>query len=100
MQHQQVLANKDASPFLRCFVAVVVVVVVVIVVIVVAVAVVWVHVNIVYHSCSFSIGTNRQNIGFWRIKRMRFRRTDRRTDGPSDGRTDQWTDGQTLIKRS
>ena len=34
---EQVLANKDASPFLRCFVVVVVVVVVVIVIMLVAV---------------------------------------------------------------
>ena len=53
--------NKDASPFLCCFVAVVVVAVVVIVVVV---AVVLVHMNIINHSCSFSISRNRQNIEF------------------------------------
>ena len=46
-EKKQVLANKDASPFLYCFV---VVFVVVVVVIVVGVAVVWMHMNIVYHS--------------------------------------------------
>ena len=56
--------NKDASPFLCCFVVVVVVVVVVMLVVV---AVVWVHMNIVFHSRSFSIGRNRRNIEFWRI---------------------------------
>ena len=47
-----VLANKDASPFLCCFVVVVVVFVVVMVVVV---AVVWGRMNIVYLSRSFSI---------------------------------------------
>ena len=62
--------NKDASPFLCCFVVVVVVVVVVVIVVVVmvvVVAVVWVHMNIVFHSCSFSIGRNRRNIKFRQI---------------------------------
>ena len=61
---KQVLANKDASPFHCCFAAVVVVVVVAIVVVVV---VVWVHMNIINHSCSFSISRNRRNIEFRRI---------------------------------
>ena len=46
-------------------VVVVVVVVIVMVVVVIVVAVVWVHMNIVYHSCSFSIRRNRGNIEFW-----------------------------------
>ena len=49
------------------------VVVVVVVVTVVVVADVWVHMNIVYHSCSFSIGRKRRNTGFRQILRMRFR---------------------------
>ena len=60
---KQVLANKDASPFLRCSVVVVVVVVVVMVVVM---AVVWKHMNIINQSDSFSINRNRQNIEFWR----------------------------------
>ena len=86
---KQVLANKDASPFLCCFVTVVAVVVVVMIVVV---AVVLMHMNVLNHSYSFSISKNRQNIEFWRIQRMRYRRmalgTDRRTDGPTDGPTD------------
>ena len=58
---KQVLANKDASPFLYCFVVVVVVVMVVVV------AVVWMHMKVINQSCSFSLSTNRQNIGFLRI---------------------------------
>ena len=58
---KQVLANKDASPFLCCFVAVVEVVIVVNVVVV---AVVWVHMNIINNSRSFLISRNRQNIVF------------------------------------
>ena len=45
---KQVLANKDASPFLHCFVEVVAVVVVIIVnmmVVAIVVAVVWMHMN-------------------------------------------------------
>ena len=60
---KQGLANKDASPFPCCFVAVVVVAVVVIVVVV---AVVGMHMSI-NQSCSLSISRNRQNIEFWRI---------------------------------
>ena len=41
----QVLGNKDASPFLCCFVAVVEVVAVDMVVVVIDVAVVWMHTN-------------------------------------------------------
>ena len=61
---KQALANKDASRFLCCFVVVVVVVVVVMMVLV---AIDWVHMNIVCHSCCFSISKNRLNIAFRRI---------------------------------
>ena len=46
--YKQVLANKDTSPFLHCFVVVVVVVIVIKAVVVVFVMVVWVHMN--HHS--------------------------------------------------
>ena len=50
MEQEQVLANKDASPFLCCFVVVVVVVIVIMVVVVIAVAVVWMDICIIHHS--------------------------------------------------
>ena len=59
---KQVLANKDASPFHRCFVVVVVVVVVVIVIMVVVVIVVVIMKH--QESLLFLICRNRQNIGF------------------------------------
>ena len=45
----------------------VVVVVVVIVANVVVVAVVWVHMNIIFHSCSLFVSRNRQKIEFLQI---------------------------------
>ena len=62
VEMQQVLANKDASPFLCCFVVVIVVVVVDMVVVV---AVVWLHMDIVYHT--FSISRSRGRIKFLQI---------------------------------
>ena len=47
-RNQQVLANKDASPFLHCFVevvAVVMVIIVIMIVVAVVVVVVWMHMN-------------------------------------------------------
>ena len=77
------------------------------------VVVLWVHLNIVYQSCSFTINKYRQDFKFWQIrvysryirqiavlpmqfeypmKRMRFRQ---RTDGSTDEPMDQQIDGRT-----
>ena len=46
---KQVLANKDASPFLHCFVVVVMVVMVIMAVVIIIVMVVWMHMNHQYY---------------------------------------------------
>ena len=64
---KQVLANKDASPFLVLLWSLWVMVVMVVVVVVIVVAVNWMHMNYFYHFCSISFSRNRLNIEFWPI---------------------------------